>query len=178
MGARSTLADKASQEGAKYPTANIAARVQQAMGDGIKQDAIGQVMGNTGGVRRLGERLEGENQAHKTWREVYGNSQTAARQTSDADLSAQLLSNPGNLAPKRLLARFADHLVSRAGKQHENAVKEHIARIVTEEDPQTVQDFVGAMMQRAERDANFRHLLDRSGILAVKEYGREIMPEE
>jgi hypothetical protein len=178
LGARSRLADAASQYGAKHPAANVAEHVRQAIGDDIKQEAIGQMMGNNGAVRRLGERLEGENQAHKMWREVYGNSQTAARQASDADLSAQLLSNPGNLAPKRLLARFADHLVSRAGKRHENAVKEHIARLVTEQDPQTYQDLIAAITERAERDANFRHLLDRSGILAAKEYGREILPEE
>jgi len=177
LGARSALADDASRWGAQYPTGNVAERVRKGLGDDMKQAAVGEIMGNNGGLRNLRDRLEGENQAHKTWKGVYGNSQTAPRQAADADMESLLGAIPSGLSKRGVITGIANHIVKLADTKYKQAVKERIAHIVTTEDPQDVRELISAIERQAEQDANFRLLLDRSGILASKEYGREIVPQ-
>lgn len=176
IGARTALADEASQYGAKYPTGDTAAHVRQALGDDVKQQAIGEMMGNTGAVRGLQDRLEAEAQGNQLWKEVQANSRTAHRQALDESLDEAAGSRLSSLTPRGMATAVVNHLASRATSQFRNDVKDRIAQVVTETNPATVRDLMAQIAQRAEKDADFAQLLQKSGVLATKAYANNIVP--
>jgi hypothetical protein len=175
-GARTALADDASAFGASFPTGNTAAHIRKALGDEVKQDAIGQLDGNTGSIRNLQDRLEAEHQGNITWAEVNGNSKTASRQALDEDLDAA--TKPlSNLSVRGVAASVINNISSRASSEFRNQVKARIADVMAETNPATVRDLMAEITARAQRDNEFAGLLHRSGILATKAYGANIVPD-
>lgn len=173
-GAGTAMADEASRYGAMYPTGATANRVRQMIGDDAKQTAISEMTGNTGGVRRLLDDLEYEQQAHINWAGVNGNSKTAARQALDADLNARAgipLTGSG------VRDRLVNFIASKAAPQFQQDLKERIAQVVTARDPQSVQEVIQALEAQAARDENFAQLLQQAGIGLAGLYGRNLQAE-
>jgi len=179
IGARSALANDASEFGARYPMGNAAANTRRALGDESKQAVIGNLTGNTGAVRNLGDRLEAEEQAYGTWQEVYGNSRTAARQETDRDMDRALkVSTSGAFTPRGVIQGAVDYLVGHGLPKFRNEVKARIAQIVTETNPATVRELMDQVAAQAERDASFADLLHRSGVIGAKAAGASVQPAE
>jgi hypothetical protein len=177
IGARTALADTASEYGARFPTGDASKAVERAIGDPTKQQAIGSMMGNNGSVRDLLTRLEAEQQGNLLFREVNGNSRTASRQALDADLDAQLGGKSlSALSPRGMLSSAVDFLASRANGQYRNAVKDRVSQIVTESDPRNIEELMQQIAATAEKDRAFGDLLHRSGIVAAKAAGQRIQP--
>ncbi|MBV1690868.1 hypothetical protein KRR38_25110 [Novosphingobium sp. G106] len=82
-GAGTAMADAASQYGARVPNGDTANHVRQMLGDDIKQGAIGEMGGNTGGVQALQDRLDAESQGHLNWQAVDRSARSASRQGLD-----------------------------------------------------------------------------------------------
>ena len=178
IGARTALADEASQFGAKYPTGDTAAHIRKSLGDDVKQGAISEMTGNTGAVRGLQDRLEAEHQGNLLWRDVQGNSKTAQRNQLDADMDQAAGGRAlSSLTPRGMLASVVNHIASGATAQFRNDVKARIAEVATETNPATVADLMAQIADRAQRDREFASLLHRSGILGAKAYGANIKVE-
>lgn len=176
IGARTAMADEASQFGAQYPTGDTARAVDKMLGDQPKRDAIGSMMGNDGALSDLSQRLEAEHQGNILWREVNGNSKTASRQSLDADLDAATGANAASLNPKSWVPGIINHLADKANGKFRNAVKDRVSQIVTESDPKSIEDLMAQIVATAEKDADFAQLLHRSGIVAAKGYSQNIEP--
>jgi hypothetical protein len=176
IGARTALADQASEFGAKYPTGDTAANLRKALGDDVKQQAIGEMTGNTGAVRGLQDRLEAEHQGNILWKDVQGNSKTASRQQLDADLDEAASGRLSNLSARGMLTGVINFIGDRASSQFRNDVKARIAEVATETNPATVQELMAEIAQRAQRDREFADLLHRAGVIGTKGYAVNIEP--
>lgn len=151
LGARSALADDATSWGALHSKGNVAARIRGALGDETKQNALGQIGGNRGGVRQLQDRLEAEHQGNLLWSEARGNSATASRQAIDADVDGQVgATNP--LDWKAMAGRFLSSAANRAGGQYRNDVKERVGHVLTEQDPTAFRSHLDDIAAVGERD--------------------------
>ena len=172
-GATARMADAASEYGAKYPTGNTARHVRQMLGDEAKQAEIGQLSGNTGGVRGLQERLEAEHQGNILWGEVAGNSKTSMRRAADEDLAAAAGSVPvQGFSAVGLVRTLADFTASKVRPQFEEDLKARIAEVVTETNPATLRELMDQIAARAARDADFGQALERGGLRLSHLYGR------
>ncbi len=179
IGARTALADSASEYGAKYPTGDTAAHVRKQLGDDFKQEAIGELTGNPAAVQGLQDRLEAETQGNILWKEVNGNSKTAPRQQLDADLDdAAGGAALSSLTPRGMLTSVINHISRAASTQFRNDVKARIAQVATEANPATVRDLMAAIADRAERDQDFATALHRAGVIGAKAYGMNIVGNE
>jgi hypothetical protein len=167
LGARSALADDATDWGAQHPTGNVAARVRGALGDETKQDAIGRMGGNSGAIRQLQDRLEAEHQGNILWSEARGNSATAGRQAMDGDLNEQI-------APaiptgwKAIAGRALDYAAQKAGGEFRNGVKDRVAQVLTEQDPKAFRGHLDDIAGLAERDAQQAAYRHRNAALLAK----------
>jgi hypothetical protein len=176
IGARTALADEASQYGAKYPTGDTAAMVRKVLGDESKQASVQAMMPDRpGAVAGLQDRLEAEHQGNILWSEVQGNSKTASRQQLDADLdSAAGARTLSSLSPRGMMASVINHIGDRATTQFRNDVKARVAQIATETNPATVRELMAEIADRARQDREFGDLLHRSGAIAAKGAGANI----
>jgi hypothetical protein len=176
-GARTALADVATQTSQKYPTANVPHRVRQsiglsgsgdpALGDVQKLQAIEQMSGRPGVMNRLDDRLEAEDQAFKTFSETYGNSKTQPRQAMDEALSSDALQVARNALYGNWVGAASAFLLkgNPAGTaRFKQGVQDRIAEIMTATNPANVRELSDAIMRRAETDDQFRQLLNRAGI--------------
>ncbi|WP_066803353.1 hypothetical protein [Sphingomonas asaccharolytica] len=183
-GARSSLADDAINAGLK-PTANVPQRIRSrlglsgagdpALGDTQKLQAIETMSGRPGVINRLDDRLESEDHAYKTFAETYGNSKTAGRQAMDeamsGDSSGAALKIGRKLATGDVLGTITDvlfHGGSRGTLRFKRDVQDRIAEIMTATNPTDVRGLMQAITDRAEKDDNFRRLLNRAGIGPAK----------
>jgi hypothetical protein len=179
IGARTALADAASEYGAKFPTGDTAAHVRKQLGDDMKQGAIGEMTGNPGAVRGLQERLEAESQGNILWKEVNGNSKTSPREQLDRDLDdAAGGATLSSLTPRGMLTSVINHISKAASTQFRNDVKARIAQVATETNPATVGELMAAIAARAERDQDFAGALHRAGVVGAKAYGMNIAGNE
>jgi hypothetical protein len=178
VGARSAIADEASNYGAKYPTGDTANQVRKMLGDDVKQDAIGNMMGNTGGIRNLQERLAAERQGNITYREVQGNSRTAHRQALDAGLDEQAVPQMSSLSLPGMARSVLNHIASGATANYRNEVKDRVSQIITETNPETVRELMAEIQARAAKDRDFADFLHRSGLIATKAYSVNINHDE
>jgi hypothetical protein len=177
IGARTALADAASDHGAKYPTGDTAAHLRKLLGDEVKQEAIGQMTGNTGAVRGLQDRLEAEHQGNILWKEVQGNSKTASRLQNDADMAEAAGSSRPGIPSKREMANAAlGFLANRADRGFESGMKDRVARVLTEEDPQALRDFMSTIAAGADRDAAKAQGRHRNTVGATKAYASHVEP--
>jgi len=177
VGARTSLADSASEYGAKYPTGDTAAMVRKLLGDEPKQAAIGQMTGRPDAVRGLQNRLEAEHQGNILWNDVRGNSKTAMRDRLDADLDeAAGVRSLSSLTPRGMLAAVVNHIASGATSQFRNDVKERVAQVATETNPENVADFMAAIADRARQDRDFADLLHRAGVIGTKAAAVNVAP--
>lgn len=174
-GAGTAMADHASEYGARYPNGATANAVRQMLGDDIKQTAIGEMAGNTGGVRQLLDQLEYEQQGHLNWQRVNAGSRTAQRQQLDADLESSI-SIPTSTV--EMVRRMVGFMVSRAAPQFRQDVKARLAEVVTASNAQTVEEALRAIEDKVARDRHFRHLLHKAGIATTKAYGMNLQPVE
>lgn len=172
-GAGTTLADEASRYGARYPTGDTAAHVRGLIGDETKQQAIGQMSGNSADMRRLQDLLELEHQGNINWKGAYGNSKTNARDNLDADMN-MAAGIPITAAGVR--DRLIDFVTSRAIPQYQQDVKARIAEVVTQRDPQTLQEALQAIEEQAQRDQRFADLLHTAGIATSATLGMNMKP--
>lgn len=180
-GARTAVADDAINAGLK-PNANVAQRVRQglglsgagshaALGDQAKLQAIETMSGRPGVMNRLDDRLEGEDQAFKTFSESFGNSKTQPRQAMDEAMSGEALQVAGNMLHGNWTGAVSAALFkgNPAGTlRYKGAVQDRIAEIMTATNPRTVGELMDAITRRAQTDDAFRDLLNRSGITAAK----------
>jgi hypothetical protein len=177
IGARTALADEASEYGAKYPTGDTAAMVRKLLGDDFKQGEIGAMTGRPNAVNGLQDRLEAEHQGNILWKEVQGNSKTAPRQQLDADLDAAAGTRPlSSLSVRGMLGAVVNNISDRATTQFRNDVKARVAQIATETNPATVRELMANVADRARQDREFADLLHRSGVIASKAAGANIAP--
>lgn len=169
VGARSAMGSAASDFGAKHPTGDTASRVRQMLGDDVKQREVSELTGNTGAVRNLQDRLEAEHQGNILWKEVQGNSKTAQRQQADRDLDQALGSfEIPNMSPTGILTKAANLMQSGVSQKMRNEVKDHVARIVTEQHPDRLKAFLDEVANVAERDEHFANRLHRVGLIGTK----------
>lgn len=180
-GASTALADTATQASLR-PTANVAQRVRQAAGlsgagsaaaagDLDKVGAIETMVGRTGALRRLDERLEAEDQAFKTFNEVTGNSKTQPRQALDEALSADAIGTAGRVARGDVVGAITSVLFRgnpRGTMRFKQDVQDRIAELMTSTGAQDVGTAMRAIMSRAQQDADFADLLNRAGIKPAK----------
>lgn len=173
-GAGTAMADEASQYAARYPNGDTARRIRQMLGDDVKQAALSEAQGNTGGVRDLAERLEYEQQGNIVYNRVNSNSATAQRQQLDADLDAG-----AGIPTSRdgIVSRIVTALADRARPQLQQDLKNRIAEVVTASDAQTVQEVMEAIAAQAERDASFRRLLQQASVGTAAIYGSNLQAE-
>ncbi|HEX7820948.1 MAG TPA: hypothetical protein VF463_10055 [Sphingobium sp.] len=159
IGARSAIADEASRFGATQPNGDAAGHLRTILGDDTKQDAIGQMMGNTGAVRGLHDRLDAEQQAHGLWQEVQRNQGASRRATVDG-LDAQMGGNgPGSLSLRGRAGDMLSGMLDKAEPQYRKDVRNHVSGIVSEQDPQAVRAAMAEVAAQAQRDADFQTLL-------------------
>jgi len=175
-GGRTALADVATNAGVT-PTANVAQRVRQAtglsgagdpaLGDTAKLQAIETMSGRPGVINRLDQRLEGEDQAFKTFSESFGNSKTAPRQAMDDALSGEALQAGKHLLHGNIAGAVTSMLLKgnpQGTMRFKQAVQDRIAEIMTAANPQSAREALDAIVQRAQSDAQFRTLLHNAGI--------------
>lgn len=176
-GARTSLADLATQTSQKYPSTNVPQRLRQAvglsgagdpaLGDVAKLQAIETMSGRPGVINRLDERLEGEDQAFKTFNEAFGNSKTQPKEAMDEAMSSEALKVAGHLLHGNWsgLASAILFKGNPAGTlRFKQAVQDRIAEIMTEINPQNARQAMDAIVQRARADDQFRQMLDRAGV--------------
>jgi hypothetical protein len=175
-GGRTALADVATNAGVT-PTANVAQRVRQAtglsgagnpaLGDTAKLQAIETMSGRPGVINRLDQRLEGEDQAFKTFNESFGNSKTAPRQAMDETMSGEALQAGKHLLHGNIAGAVTSMLLKgnpQGTMRFKQAVQDRIAEIMTAANPQSAREAMDAIVQRAQSDASFRQLLHNAGI--------------
>lgn len=180
-GARTSLANDATQAGLK-PTANVAQRTRQSIGlsgagshaapgDPRKLQAIETMSGRPGVMNRLDDRLEAEDQAFKTFSESFGNSKTQPRQAMDEALSGQALDVASRAARGDWAGAVASVLFKgnpRGTLRFKRQVQDRIAEVMTATAPGDVRGAMQAIMQRAQTDAEFAHLLNEASIRPAK----------
>lgn len=175
LGARTALADDASLWGAKHPTGNTAARVRGALGDQTKQDALGGMMGNNGGIRRLQDRLEAEHQGNVLYAEARGGSSTARNQAGDADVDGR----DGTSIPTTLrdIVSRGMGLASRHWNgQRRNDIGERMGQVLTETDPTAFRSHLDDIKSVGERDAQAAVARSARANLLAKAYALNIAP--
>lgn len=170
-GAGTRLADKAVEDAAKYPNADIANRVRQSLGDDTKQQAIQAMGGGDVNMAKLQDLLELEKQAHLTYKGVEGGSPTAMRQAIDSDLNSDsgIPTSAG-----AILGRFIQFAGSKIKPQFKQDVQSRLAEIATASDAKTVSELIQAIEAQAARDANFAKLLNNAGVTLSGLYGRNL----
>lgn len=170
IGARTKMADRASEFGTNHPTGNTAGTVRQMLGPDAKQAAIQDMMPDRpNAVAGLQDRLEAEQQGNILWREVQGNSKTAERQQSDRDLDQQIggVEIP-SMSPLSLATRAANLVSAGVAKGVRTDVKEQVARIVTERDPARQQALIDEIAAAIESDRLFADRLHQRGLIVSK----------
>jgi hypothetical protein len=170
IGARTAMAHRASEYGANYPTGDTAADISRMLGDESKRASIQAMMPDRpNAVAGLQERLEAERQGNILWKDVQGNSKTAERQQSDKDMDQALgtMEIP-SMTPTGIMTKAANLMAAGVSKGIRQDVKDHVARIVTERDPQRLQTLINEVTAVAERDRNFADRLHRAGLLPTK----------
>lgn len=100
------MADKSSRYAAANPNGDGAGHLRSILGDDVKQDALGQITGNTGAVRNLNDRLDAEQQAHGVWQEAQRNAVTR-RETTDGLNPSMGTNGPGPLTMRGKLWQTA-----------------------------------------------------------------------
>jgi hypothetical protein len=174
-GAGTALADRASQYASDAPNGDVANAVRKMIGDDTKQQALSGIVGDTGDIRSLLNRLEYEHQGHLTWQGAEGNSATPARQAIDADLNG-IASIP--FSSKAALGHLVNFVSSHAVPQYQKDVKRRIGEIVTASDPQSVGGALQAIHDQAHRDQAFGDLLHKAGVGATVPYAYAIAPRD
>ncbi|MDF0489233.1 hypothetical protein PX554_13915 [Sphingomonas sp. H39-1-10] len=176
-GARTALADDAAQAGLR-PGTNVAQRTRQSLGlsgagqaaaygDLGKQHALEAMSGNPGVISRLDDRLEGEDQAYKSFAETFGNSKTASRQALDRSLSGSSLGPVARVVRGDLAGALVDVLFHGNPKgtlRFKQDVQDHVADIMSSSDPRSMGEAMSSIIERAQRDARFAHVLNRAAI--------------
>ncbi len=179
IGARSALADSASTWGHEHPTGSTAAYVRRGLGDADKQQALEGLMGPDANLPRLRDALEAEHQGNITWGEVHGNSKTALRQQLDADLDAAAgATRPSSWTMRGLAARGFDAMAAGTTKRAQNAVKEHVGRVVTERDPDRLAAFMADIADLAAREEAASETMRRGAVLGAKLAGRSVQADQ
>jgi hypothetical protein len=180
-GGRTALADFATDVGLT-PAANVAQRVRQAMGlsgagshaapgDAAKLQAIETMSGRPGVMNRLDDRLEGEDQAFKTFSESFGNSKSQPRQAMDDQMSGEAMQTARQLLHGNWTGAIAATLFkgNPAGTtRFKQGVQDRIAEIMTSANPQTTREAMDAIVQRSQTDDEFGQLLNMAGIKPAK----------
>lgn len=177
QGARTALADQASEFGAKFPNGDTAQAVTKSLGDDTKQAALEAIDGNRGAVPALQQRLEAEHQGNIVHKEVMGGPQTAEKLALDGQLDDAV----GNFTPLTMMGagRAAlSFIAEKASTPYRNAVKERIAQVMTETNPATVRELMSEISKRAQTDREFTDLMQKSGVIAAKAYGQNIRADE
>lgn len=179
IGARSALADAASEWGSAHPTGSTAAHVRQRLGDANKQEALEGLMGQDANVPRLRDALEAEHQGNITWGEVHGNSKTAMRQQADADLDAATgASRPSSWTVRSLAGRAFDAAADRTTRRSQNAMKEHVGRVLTETNPDRLASFMSDIADLAAQEEATRGTMQRTAVVGAKMAGRSVQADE
>jgi hypothetical protein len=179
IGARSALADDVSSHATAHPSADSAGRLKTLLGDDTKQDALGQMTGNTGAVRGLQNRLDAEQQAHGVWQEVQRNAGATRRATTDG-LDAQMGGNgPGALTWRGKAMETIGNVLDKAEPQYRKDVRDHVSSVLTEQDPATVRGRMADVTAQTERDADLAQMIQNiqtsglKGLYSVTDpYGR------
>ncbi|KIU29295.1 hypothetical protein SR41_04610 [Sphingomonas melonis] len=180
-GARTAVADTATQKGLK-PTANVAQQVRQqvglsgaggyaAEGDRAKQAAIEVMAGQPGMMNRLDDRLEGEDQAFKTFAEASLGSKTQPRQAVDEALSGEALTVARHVATGNIAGAVSSVLLRgnpRGTLRFKRDVQDRIAEIMTATRPADVSALLRAVADRAAQDDRFGAALARAGVTPAK----------
>lgn len=168
IGARSALADDASAFATGHPNADGASRLRSILGDDIKQDAIGQMGGNTGAVRNLQDRLDAEQQGHALWQEVQRNQGATRRATTDA-LDAQMGGRgPGALTWRGKAGEVLSGWLDHAEPQYAKDVRDHVGRIVTESAPGSVRAMMEEIAAITQRDADLAASFQNAQLRGLK----------
>ncbi len=174
-GARTALADVATDKSLS-PTANVPLAARKAMGlsgaglsaaagDAAKVQAIETMSRRPGVMNRLDDRLEAEDQAHKTFSESFGNSKSYGRQAYDE----AIYGGDAKVAAKFVTGRVIDGTMDllfrgRGAGRFKQAVQERVAEVLTAANPADVTAAMAAIQRRAETDRAFNASLQRAGI--------------
>lgn len=154
-GARTSLADEATKRSAEHPFADITSVTRRGLGDETKQEAIGQMSGNSGGVRELLQRSDNEADAFRTFKSVYGGSDTASKLIDDAEAAnpdstvraldllfrGRPLAALGNMA--YAARRASPGLTERSG---------HMANVLSETNPAQVAEYMDEVAKQMDKD--------------------------
>ncbi len=178
QGARTALADQASTYGAKFPMGDTAAAVNKSLGDPTKQAAIEAIDGGRGAVPALQQRLEAERQGNMVAKDVLGGPGTAEKLALDGEMNDDISKRYTPLTVPGMARAAWDFISEKAATPYRNAVKERIAQVVTETNPQTVRELMAEIGQRAQTDAEFADLMTKSGVFSAKLYGLNIKADE
>lgn len=178
LGARTAMANEATEYGARYRTGDTAGRVRQMLGDDAKQDAMQDMMhGRPNAVAGLQERLEAEQQGHVLWNEVHGNSRTADRQQLDTDLDAAAGSLPSiPLTPSGIIAKAVNRVQAGANQQRRQALKDHVGRTMVERDPARLRAIIDEIEGVRRRDREFADGLHDFSLFGTKAGAVNIRP--
>lgn len=178
QGARTALADQASEFGAKFPMGDTAQAVTKSLGDPTKVAAIEAIDGSRGAVPALQNRLEAEHQGNIVARDVLGGPGTAEKLALDAEANAEVAGRFTTLSTMGVIRDTLSFISEKASTPYRNAVKERIAQVVTETNPATVKELMAEIAQRAAKDDDFADLMRKSGLASTYVYGSNIKPDE
>ncbi|MGY2736129.1 hypothetical protein [Sphingomonas sp. UYP23] len=182
VGARTALADTATQAGLQ-PAANATRPVRQALGlsgagslaapgDAVKQQAVETMSGRPGVMNRLDDRLEGEDQAHETFKAAVSAAKPEQRAQLNAAQVGHALQTAHHVATGNVAGFVTGILMGGGNKpgllRFKRDVQERIAEVMTATQPADVQGLLAAVEQRARTDQQFRTRLSRAGISVAK----------
>ena len=173
-GARTALADAATQASLK-PAANVAQAVRQPLGlsgaglasgsgDTAKLQAIEAVSGRPGVLSRLDDRLEGEDQAWRTFAAVRSPGHQTDAQDSLMDHAGTAVDVTRKLSQGRILGALSSVLLKgnpRGTLAFRGDVQDRMAELLTPTAPQDVRAAMGALSSRTRSDTALRGTIDR-----------------
>jgi len=168
IGSRSAMADEVSKYAAAHPTGDTAGHLRTMLGDDIKQDALGQMTGNTGAVRGLRDRLDAEQQAHGLWQEVQRNAGATRRATTDRMDASMGNSGPGALNWRGKAGQWLGDTLSKHEPQYAKDVRDHVSTVLTAQDPAIVRTMMADVAAQAQRDADRAQLIQNMQIRGLK----------
>jgi hypothetical protein len=136
-----------------------------------KLQAIETMSGRPGVMNRIDDRLEGEDQAFKTFSESFAGSKTQPKQAMDDAMSGEALQTARQLLHGNWSGAIAATLFkgNPAGTlRFKQGVQDRIAEIMTSANPQTTREAMDAIVRRAQSDDEFGQLLNTAGIRPAK----------
>lgn len=177
-GARNALADQASEYGAKFPNGDTARAVSKSLGDPRKVEALTAMdsRGRTGpsGIPALQQRLEAEHQGNIVSKEVLQGSKTGDKSALDAQVDGEAAPQLSSFSLPGVARAAINFVAEKAATPYRNQVKERIAQVVTETNPDTVRELMAEIAARAQTDRAFGELMDKAGLLAAGSYGENV----